>query len=120
MGRNRIVLPESTRLPLSDGDFLTVKKELNAGEYVDFLTDRAAGNFFALQLAYLVGWSLTGTGGEPIPYSVAMSLDERRNTLRSLDTGTAHEIIEATRAHEQANDRANTEKKTTPEPALAS
>ena len=52
--------PTSVRLPLSDGDYLTVKKELNAGEYLDLVTDGAAGKPFAVLLAYLVGWSLVG------------------------------------------------------------
>jgi hypothetical protein len=119
MGRCRIVSPESVRLPMSDGDFLTVKKELNAGEYVDYLTDRAAGKFFALQLAYLVGWSFVGRGGVPIPYSLDQAIDERRDTLRNLDTATMHEIVTAIQAHEQANELAVQEKKTPPEPVPA-
>jgi len=62
MGRCRIVTPESVRLPLSDGDFLTVKKELNAGEYHALVTEGAAGKPFAVVIAYLVGWSLVGLG----------------------------------------------------------
>lgn len=119
MGRCRIVSPDVVRLPISDGDFLTVKRELNAGEYVDYLTDRAAGKFFALQLAYLVGWSLVGHGGAPIPYSPDQAIDERRDTLRSLDTATMHEIVIAVQAHEQANELAVQEKKTIPEPVPA-
>jgi len=35
-----MVTPESVRLPLSDGDFITVKKELNAGEGLDLEAER--------------------------------------------------------------------------------
>jgi len=119
MGRCRIVSPESVRLPLSDGDFLTVKKELNAGEYVDYLTDRQADRVFAAPLAYLVGWSLVGVGGEPIPYSMGQSRDERRDVLRSLDQVTMLEIVKAIDAHASSTDRTVEEKKTIPEPALA-
>jgi len=120
MGRNRVVSPETIRLPLSDGDFLTVKKELNAGEYIDLLTAASAGSFFAKQLAYLVGWTLVGHNDAPIAFHLGLSLDERRDVLRSLDTATITEIVEAIKQHETANELALTEKKTIPEPALAS
>jgi len=120
MGRNRIVSPGTIRLPLSDGDFLTVKKELNAGEYLDLLTAGAAGSFFAKQLAYLVSWTLVGQNDAPIAFHLGLSLDERRDILRSLDTATITEIIAAIKQHEAANELALEEKKTIPEPALAS
>jgi hypothetical protein len=120
MGRNRMVLPETIRLPLSDGDFLTVKKELNAGEYIDLLTDNAAGKFFAKQLAYLVSWTLVGPNDTPIPYSLAQPLEDRRDTLRSLDTATMVELVQAINDHEAANELAIQEKKRIPEPALVS
>jgi hypothetical protein len=100
MGRCRIVAPASVRVPMSGGDFLTVKKELNAGEYVDLLTEHAAGKFFAKPIAYLVGWSFCGANETPIPYDVTMSADDRRDTLRSLDTATMVEIVAAIEAHE--------------------
>ena len=120
MGRNRIVSPDTVRLPLSDGDFLTVKKELNAGEYVDLLADQAAGKYFAKQLAYVVSWTLVGPNDTPIPYSLTQSIEDRRNTLRSLDTATATEIVTAIKDHEAANELALEEKKRIPELARAS
>lgn len=120
MGRRRDVPPETIRLPLSDGDFLTVKKELNAGEYVDFLTAASGGQYFAKPLAYLVSWTLVGAGDAPIPYHISQSMDERRDTLRSLDTATIVEIMQAITDHEAANEIALAEKKRIPEPALAS
>ena len=122
MGRNRVVSPETIRLPLSDGDFLTVKKELNAGEYIDLLTaqQQQGGQYFAKQLAYLVSWTLVGHNDAPIAFHLGLSLDERRDVLRSLDTATMTEITAAIKAHEAANDLVREEKKRIPEPALAS
>ena len=120
MGRCRVVAPESVRLPLSDGDFLTVKKELNAGEYIDAMADGAAGNFFAVQLAYLIAWSLVGLDDAPVPYTITQPLDERRAALRSLDVATLKEISAAIEAHASANAIAVQEKKTTPALAVAS
>jgi len=113
-----MVTPESVRLPLSDGDFITVKKELNAGEGLD-LEAEPPPRTLPVILAYLVGWSFVGAGNEPIPYSPMQSLDERRATLRNLDTATMDEIVEALAPHVRANRRAVEEKKTIPEPALA-
>lgn len=118
MGRCRMVTPESVRLPLSEGDFITVKKELNAGEGLD-LEAEPPPRTLPVILAYLVGWSFVGTGNEPIPYSPMQSLDERRATLRNLDTATMDEIVEALAPHLRANRRAVEEKKTIPAPVTA-
>ena len=121
MGRNRVVSPETIRLPLSDGDFLTVKKELNAGEYIDLLTAASAGSLLreAARLPRRAGrWSAHNDA--PIAFHLGLSLDERRDVLRSLDTATITEIVAAIKAHEEANDLALAEKKRIPEPALAS
>lgn len=120
MGRNRVVSPGTVRLPLSDGDFLTVVRELNAGEYIDLLTAQSAGKFLSKQIAYLVSWTLVGANDAPIAYHLGMSVDERLDILRSLDTATLTEIVEAIKQHETANELALAEKKTIPEPALAS
>ena len=118
MGRCRMVTPESVRLPLSEGDFITVKKELNAGEGLD-LEAEPAPRTLPVILAYLVGWSFVGADNTPIPYSPMQSVDERRATLRNLDTATMDEIVEALAPHLRANRRAVEEKKTTPTPVLA-
>ena len=115
MGRCRIVSPETVRLPLTDGDFLLVKKELNAGEHIDSLTDQAAGKALAAVLAYLVSWTLVGVNDAPIAYTLGLSSDERRDVLRSLDVATLVEITTAIEAHVQANERAIAEKKRTPD-----
>jgi hypothetical protein len=118
MGRCRIVSPDVVRLPLSDGDFLTVKKELNAGEGLD-LEAEPLPRTLAVIVAYLVGWSFVGPGNIPIPYSLSQSAQERRDTLRSLDTATMDEIVEALAPHVRANRRTVEEKKTIPEPVPA-
>ena len=109
---------DDIRLPLPDGHFLTVKKELNAGEGMD-LDDSTGNRAIETILAYLVGWSFVGAGNEPIPYSPMQSVDERRATLRNLDTATMDEIVEALAPHLRANRRAVEEKKTIPEPVTA-
>lgn len=66
--RERGVLPDRVRLPLSDGDFIDVKRELNAGEYrayiysqfkenpgTDTLVTDHAKIGIAKLLAYLLG-----------------------------------------------------------------
>jgi hypothetical protein len=113
MARCRVVSPDTVRLPLSDGDFLLVKKELNAGEYIDSLTEMGAGKALAVVVAYLVSWTLVGVNDTPIAYHLGLSTDERRDVLRSLDVATLVEITQALDAHATANERAIAEKKRT-------
>jgi hypothetical protein len=120
MGRNRDVPPETVRLPLSDGDFLTVIKELNAGEYLDMIENQAAGLQLARVLGYLVSWTLVGANDTPIPYSVQMSMDERRSIVRGRDVWTLVEITQAIEAHHATLERNIQEKKRVHDLALAS
>ena len=120
MGRVRIVVPAVVRLPLSEGDFIDCKAELNAGEYLDLLSAITARDFFAKTIAYLVGWSFVDTSGAPVPYHLRLTIDERRATLRALDAQTLHEILAAIDEHEAAQEAAREEKKTAPVLASAS
>lgn len=113
MGTSAIASSESVRLPLSNGDFLTVKKELNTGESLD-LGDDPGNRTLATVLAYLVGWSLVGSDGAPLPYSPMQSLDERRDMLRALKTSVFEEMTDALLPHIKAARRVLEEKKTTP------
>jgi hypothetical protein len=113
MGRCAIASSDAIRLPLSDGDFITVKKELNAGESLD-LAEVPGNRTLAALLAYLVGWSLVGIGDAPIPYSPAQPLDERRDILRSLTESKLEEILAVLGPHIRAVRLAVDEKKTTP------
>jgi len=121
--RNRFVGPQTVRLPLSDGEFITVKERLNAGEeqdmFADMVLDMTAGEKVHLDpksvqmakvLAYLVGWSLTDDGA-PVPMAPTQSVAERRSALRSVDGDTFREIREAIDAHEKAVEQASTDRK---------
>lgn len=103
MGRSRVVQPEIVRLPLSGGDFVDVKKELNAGDYWDLIIAQADRQPFAKILAYVIGWSFVGDS-DPIPYSLDLPETLRRDTVRSLDKSTMRELIAVIDRHEQAVD----------------
>jgi hypothetical protein len=115
-----VVAPEVVRLPLSDGDYLDVQKELNAGQYIELLTALVDRKTFAKPLAYLVGWSLVGLNGQPLPYDLDLPEDDRRATLGALDKGTLREITAALDKHEAAEQWAVDTKKKTPSSAPAS
>jgi len=53
MPRCRVVRPGLTRLPLSGGDWVEVRRELNAGEYFDLLLAMSERQSFAKLLAYM-------------------------------------------------------------------
>ena len=120
MGRCRVVQPEMVRLPLSGGDFIDVKRELNAGEYFDLLVAQADRQSYAKILAYVIGWSFVGAEGQPVPYSLDMPETARRDTVRSLDKDTSREVLAALDKHEQAVEAARAKKKDTPAIALVS
>jgi len=105
MGRCRFVRPETVRLTLSDGEWLEVKRELNAGEQnhleSGYVKDLKMGDRPTLDyervgktriLEYVTGWSLCGFSGQPEPF------DE--SALDLLDQDTYLEILEAIRVHE--------------------
>lgn len=113
MGRCRVVHPDVVRVSISDGDYLDVKKHLNAGEYRDLIAGMAGTSHFGEKavvdmkkvgitkvLAYLAGWSLVGLDGKPLPYNLDLPEESRLTTLRSLDRETFSEIVEAIDAHE--------------------
>lgn len=113
MGRSRVVKPEIVRLALSDGDWIDVKRELNAGEYQGFIESVSMPREFGEKplvnqgavgpnrlLLYLVGWSFTGIDDAPLPYDASMPANLRIDTIRSLDADTFSEMITALDAHE--------------------
>jgi len=120
MGRCRVVTPGTTRLPLSDGDWIDVVAELNAGEYFDLISALAERKPFAKILAYLQGWSLVDAAGAPLQFSLLIDEAERRDTVRALDKGTLRELVAVLDRHEAAGDAARAEKKTTPPDTPAS
>lgn len=125
MGRNRFVVPNVVRLPLSDGDWIEVKEHLSVGE-----SRRAMQSFvgsingdgsrtpnqellgLGQVLAYLVDWSFRDANDKP----VAVSLD----ALKALDVETFREIDDAIDAHMARVQKADEEKKMTMSGAAAS
>lgn len=114
--RCRFVQPEVVRLSLSDGDFIDVKKELNAGEQRRVFTrlvkamhfnEKAEVNPEQVGLSkvveFLVGWSFTDSSGQPVPVSEA--------AIGNLDGETFTEIVKLVDAHEAAGDAAREQEK---------
>jgi hypothetical protein len=120
MGSCRVVRPETVRLSLSDGDWIDVIKELNAGEYLDLITATAERKPFAKILTYLIGWSLVGFEGQPLPYSLQLPETERRDLVRSLNKATLRELVAVLNRHEAAEEEALEKKRTTTTGAPAS
>lgn len=116
MGRCRFVPPEVVRLPLDGGDWIDVKKELNAGEtraiFTDLVKDFHAGEAATLDakavgltkaLNYIVGWSFTDAQGQGVPFSAS--------ALNNLYPEDYQELIDAIEAHDGAVERARSERK---------
>jgi hypothetical protein len=109
---SRIVSPESVRLPLSDGDWLLVKRRLNAGEQRQILKrgmkvingsmeiDTLEGAIAKIT-TYLLDWSLTDPAGAVIPIR-DQSGAVVESALDSLDPDSYGEILKAIEAHETA------------------
>jgi hypothetical protein len=116
MARNRFVTPGITRLPLSDGDWIDVKKELNAGEqraiFTDLVKEMVAGEKPHLDpkqvgktklMQYIVAWSFADAKGDVVPFS--------EGALENLDPDTYGELVEAVDAHEETAEKVRAERK---------
>jgi hypothetical protein len=117
----RMRRPATTRLELTQGDFLIVKQDLTAGEYREFLRGSTARGAFeldplasgvALIRAYLLDWSFTDPDGRPLviadqpPETVTAILDQ-------IDHEAYMEVQRAIQTHQQARSAAlEAEKKT--------
>ncbi|HEY6360537.1 MAG TPA: hypothetical protein VIX63_05505 [Vicinamibacterales bacterium] len=122
MGRCRFVdrATNIVRLPLSEGDFLDVRRVLTWGEQQDALASivrslPAGGGESSLHVArvqigkalsYIVGWSFVDSEGRPQPVT--------EDTLRALDEPTGEEIIAALDAHRAAMHEERAQKKRIP------
>ena len=113
MGHSAIASADAIRLPLTNGDYITVKQELSAGEALD-LAEEAGDKTIAAIMAYLEGWSLVGPDDVPVPYHPLLSRAERRDTLRALKVSVLKDIVAVLEPHVTAQQRAVEEKKTTP------
>ena len=108
-------------LPISEGDTLTVKTRLNAGERRDLfarLYERGAeGKLYvnlaqsglALITAYLVDWSLGDDHGKVDIRGLAIG--DLESVLKSLDPDSFAEIKTAIETHEERMDAARAEEK---------
>lgn len=107
MARCRFVQPDVTRLALSDGDYIDVKKELNASEQRRVFSRLVKTMHFSEKpeidpeqvglskvVQYIVGWSFTDAAGKPVPFSEA--------ALDNLDGETYGEIVKVIDAHDDA------------------
>jgi hypothetical protein len=118
MGACRFVQPQITRLPLSGGEWIEVKNELNVGEWFDMFAllgeAKMRRDLMRAQiLAYVVNWSLRDAAGQPVTFSA--------ETLGHLDLGTYREIDVAVSAHINAQEatRTDTKNETGGEPTSA-
>jgi hypothetical protein len=110
MGRCRFVQPETVRLSLSEGDWLEVKRELNAGEARQVQIRLMSGPIVTGEkitydpakvgltqaLEYIVAWSFLDTTGKVAEISEA--------SLKLLDQDSLREVIAAVNAHDAEQD----------------
>jgi hypothetical protein len=104
------------RLPLSGGEWIDVKAELNAGEarriFSALVKEMHAGQPTKLDpekvgltkvVEYVVGWSLLGMDGRPEPVS--------ESAIDGLDVDTYREIVDAVDVHDAACEAARVARK---------
>lgn len=116
MAKNRFPDPQVVRLPVSEGDWLEIKKQLTVGEEKDItlLALREIGEDadgrpkltqdfqllpFAKAVVYLVGWSFHNAKG---PVRLEEDQKKRLAQLRALDRESWSEILKAIETHEAA------------------
>lgn len=110
---SRVVLPETRKLEISQGDWLLVKRRLNAGESraAHALTIKSApiGEDWdndlsqlglSLITAYLLDWSLVDPQGHQIVIS-EKPREVVEAALLSIDSISFSEILEAIKAHDK-------------------
>jgi len=118
---SRFLKPEVVRIPLTGGDWITVKRELTAGEQRRVFARSAkpviAGEKIEIDLektgvirmaAYLIDWSFVDDAGKPVAIR-DMPMEYVIDVLHSLDAESFAEILTAIDTHEQTIE---TEKKT--------
>ena len=123
MARSRIVRPDTVTLPISEGDTITIKRRLSAGDRLDALqrmyrdTDRGrlwdpVQSGMALMLAYLVDWTLVNEDGSRLSIA-GKSPTELEAILRLLYFEDFAEIRDAINAHDDAMAAERAEQKKT-------
>lgn len=107
--RVRFVRPDVTRLALTDGDWIEVKRALTVGERRSIISSAAKGGIssdgqrvhidanemaFARVATWLLDWSFVGMDDKPMKFTAA--------AVRNLDSESFTEIEAAIDAHEEA------------------
>ncbi len=122
---SRFPKPETTVLTLKNGDTITVRRRLNAGEtraaYARMYLAGVDGTLRANPLqtgiarctAFLLDWSLTDDDGKPVVIR-GVGVEELTSALDSLDMESFVEIREAIEAHEAAQLTAREQEKKDP------
>lgn len=122
--RSRVVIPETKRIEISDGDWIVVRKRLTHGETQEAFKRRYLSGVdgrlrvdpvqigHAQILAYLVDWSLTNPDGTTIAIK-GQGADIIEGALNVFDDETVAEILAAIRQHESDMDAARAEEKKT-------
>lgn len=135
MGRNRFVLPEVVRIPLSEGDWIEVKKDLNTGDqkllesvgmmYVKLpdgtVTGQVDWEVYELRRAmiFLKDWSFRDEQDKPVALKTKEGLISI-DALRALDVPSFAEVNAAILKHvvERTKEKkAEREARETPPPA---
>lgn len=110
---SRFVRPDTVTLTISNGDTITVRKRLTAGEkrdaYGRMYLSGADGQMtrhpvlygIHLVLAYLVDWSLKDDDGKKVEIA-HLSVDDLKRVVDSLAHEDFSEILTAIEAHEDA------------------
>ena len=132
----RVRRPATDRLELTDGDYLIVKQDLNAGEYRDLMrasakpvtiTGTGAAPSFeidpvaaglAMVVAYLLDWSFTDADGRKIPIADQPAAVVKA-ALDHIDSDAYMEVQKAIQDHQSARAAALAEEKKTRRGALA-
>lgn len=109
MGRHRFVKPNTVRLDVSGGDWIEVKRELNAGEhrrvFGRMVKEMKAGQSATLDpeqigltklVEYIVAWSFEDDRGR--------SVDVSESAINNLDAETYRELQQLIDAHEDGID----------------
>lgn len=122
--RSRVVMPETKRIDLSDGDWIVVRKRLTHGETQEAFKRRYLSGVdgrlhvdpvqigHAQIVAYLVDWSMTNPDGTTIAIK-GQGADYIEGALNSFDDDSVAEILAAIRQHEvDMTEARDAEKKT--------
>ncbi len=130
--RSRVVMPETRKLSISDGDWILVRTRLTHGETQEAFKRRYLAGLdgklhvdpmqigHAQILAYLVDWSLTNPDGTTIAIK-GQAAEFVEGALNSFDDETVGEILAAIRQHEvDVYTAREAEKKTIPSGANGS